>query len=202
VLVDSERISLRLQARALTEIGLPTTYEDCLRDYGGIGMDATVELVEHRLGHPLPDGWLLRLQEAVEEGFRQELQPVPGVLEALDAIAYPTCVASGGTHAKMRLTLGLAGLYDRFAGRIFSTDDVPRGKPYPDMFLHAANAMSTPVDRCVVVEDSTAGVQAGRAASMSVLGYAAETPPEQLAEADELFTAMKDLPALIRSRLG
>ena len=201
VLVDSERISLRLQAEALTELGLPTTYEDCVRDYAGIGMDATVEIVERRMGRSLPDGWLERLQASVEEGFRRELQPIPGVSAALDAIEHPMCVASGGSRAKMRLTLGLTGLYDRFAGRIYSAEDVSRGKPHPDLFLHAASEMGAVPDRCVVVEDSAAGVQAARAAAMTVFGYAADTPHSHLASADQVFTDMAELPALIRARL-
>jgi HAD superfamily hydrolase (TIGR01509 family) len=202
VLVDSERISLRLQAQALTEIGLPTTYEDCVRDYAGIGMTATITLVERRLGRPLPNGWLQGIEASVEKAFTRELKPVPGVPEVLDAIHYPTCIASSGTHAKMRLTLGITGLYERFAGRTYSVQDVSRGKPYPDLFLHAARAMAAPPPRCLVIEDSAAGVQAARAAGMSVLGYAADTRADHLSAADGVFTDMRELPSLVTASLG
>jgi HAD superfamily hydrolase (TIGR01509 family) len=122
--------------------------------------------------------------------------PVPGIVEALEGIELPACVASSGNHEKMRLTLGLTGLWDRFAGRIFSADEVKRGKPAPDLFLHAASRMSTPPERCIVVEDSPFGIAAAKAAGMSALGFAA-TPAARLDAADAVFTAMEDLPGLI-----
>jgi beta-phosphoglucomutase-like phosphatase (HAD superfamily) len=88
VLVDSDRISLRIQAEALTAIGLPTRYEDCVRDYLGIGMDATLEIVEERLGRPIPAGWVQELDAAVRAAFENELEPVAGVGAALDRIGY------------------------------------------------------------------------------------------------------------------
>jgi beta-phosphoglucomutase-like phosphatase (HAD superfamily) len=90
----------------------------------------------------------------------------------------------------MRLTLGLTGLWDRFAGRIFSADEVQRGKPAPDLFLYAASRMSTPPERCIVVEDSPFGIAAAKAAGMSALGFAAATSAARLDGADAVFTAM------------
>src|SRR5207247_3193044 len=84
----------------------------------------------------------------------------------------PTCVASSGTHERMRYTLGLTGLYDRFAGRIFSSSEVARGKPAPDIFLYAADRMGVDPASCAVVEDSRYGVEAARAAGMHVFGFA------------------------------
>jgi HAD superfamily hydrolase (TIGR01509 family) len=198
VLVDSDRISLRIQAERITALGLPTTYEDCVRDFLGIGMPATVAILERRLGAQLPDGWVDDLDAAVRDSFRRELEPVAGIEAALDAIALPTCIASSGSQEKMRLTLGLTGLRDRFDGRIFSADEVERGKPAPDLFLHAAERMGAAPSDCVVIEDSPAGVAAARAAGMRALGYAAETEAAVLGrEGAETFTAMADLSALI-----
>jgi HAD superfamily hydrolase (TIGR01509 family) len=149
------------------------------------------------LGQPLPEGWEKELDAAVREAFRRELQPVTGVVEALEEIELPTCVASSGSHEKMRLTLGLTGLHDRFAGRIFSGEEVEQGKPAPDLFLHAAARMSTPPERCVVIEDSPFGVTAARAAGMRALGFAAMTSAERLVAADNVFTTMADLPGLV-----
>jgi HAD superfamily hydrolase (TIGR01509 family) len=197
VLVDSDRISLRIQAERISALGLATTYEDCVRDFLGLGMPATLQVIAERLGRPVPEDWVAELDAAVREAFARELTPVPGVTEALDRIEAPTCVASSGSHDKMRLTLGLTGLYDRFAGRIFSGDEVERGKPAPDLFLHAAAEMSVRPERCVVVEDSPFGVTAAKAAGMRVLGFAAMTPPECLAAADSVFKEMADLPGLL-----
>lgn len=197
VLVDSDRISLRIQAERISALGLETDYEDCVRDFLGLGMPATLRILAERLGRPVPEGWEAELDAAVRDGFRRELTPVPGIAEALEEIELPACVASSGSHEKMRLTLGLTGLWDRFAGRIFSADEVSHGKPAPDLFLHAASRMSTPPERCIVIEDSPFGIAAAKAAGMSALGFAAATPDVRLDGADALFTAMEDLPGLI-----
>src|SRR5690606_3661282 len=110
-----------------------------------------------------------------------------------------------GTHEKMRFTLGITGLYDRFRGRIFSATEVARGKPAPDLFLHAARQMGVAPAACVVVEDSARGVAAARAAGMAVLAYAGGlTPAAKLAGArTTVFRQMSNLPGLIdRGRRG
>jgi len=204
VLVDSDRIALRIQAERITALGLETTYADCVRDFLGLGMPATLRILTERLGRPLPEGWEAGLDDAVREAFRRELRPVAGIVAALEAIDRPTCVASGGSQEKMRLTLGLTGLRDRFAGRIFSAEEVERGKPAPDLFLHAAARMGVAPSRSVVVEDSRFGVAAARAAGMTALGYApdgdggsAAARPALAAAGAEVFTTMADLPALL-----
>jgi HAD superfamily hydrolase (TIGR01509 family) len=198
VLVDSDRIALRIQAERITVLGLPTTFEDCVRDFLGLGMPGTLRILERRLGGPLPEGWVEELDAAVAAAFRRELRPVDGIVAALDEIDPPTCVASSGSQEKMRLTLGLTGLRDRFAGRIFSADEVERGKPAPDLFLYAAGRMGTAPEDCVVVEDSPFGAAAARAAGMAALGYAPEGDGEALAREDAtVFTSMADLPALL-----
>lgn len=197
VLVDSDRISLRIQAERISALGLEMSYEDCVRDFLGLGMPATLRILAERLERPVPEGWEVELDAAVRKGFRRELTPVAGIVEALQEIELPTCVASSGSHEKMRLTLGLTGLWDRFAGRIFSADEVERGKPDPDLFLHAASCMSIPPERCIVVEDSPFGIAAAKAAGMAALGFAAATPAARLKGADAVFTAMEDLPGLL-----
>lgn len=143
VLVDSDRISLRIQAERISALGLEMSYEDCVRDFLGLGMPATLKILAERLGRPVPDRWVAELDSAVRDGFRRELTPVPGIVEALERIEVPACVASSGSHEKMRLTLGLTGLWDRFAERIFSADEVQRGKPAPDLFLRNASSSRT-----------------------------------------------------------
>jgi HAD superfamily hydrolase (TIGR01509 family) len=124
---------------------------------------------------------------------------VDGITEALDQIAVPTCVASSGSHDKLRFTLGHTGLYQRFQGRIFSGYEVANGKPAPDLFLHAAARMGAEPGRCAVVEDSHYGVLAARAAGMRVFGYAGGlTPPERLeGQGTTVFHDMRDLPRLL-----
>ena len=202
VLVDSDRISLRIQAERIRALGLPLSDEDCVREFLGIGMPATLRRIEEWLGRPLPDGWEAELEAEVEAAFRRELRPVPGIVAALDQITLATCVASSGSHEKMTLTLGLTGLYERFAGRIFSAEDVASGKPAPDLFLHAAERMGWDPAATAVVEDSPVGIEAAVAAGMTALGYARETDAEALgsAGAAAVFADMAELPSLLSGR--
>ncbi|MBY8845088.1 HAD family phosphatase [Streptomyces sp. SP2-10] len=201
VLVDSESISNRLLAAYLTELGHPTSYEDSIRDYMGSAMHRIHELVLERTGRRLPADFDDVFHARVFAAFEQELRPVAGVagvLEKLAADGMPYCVASSGSHARIRVGHRTTGLDRWFAEeRIFSSEDVGRGKPAPDLFLHAAERMGVTPDRCVVVEDSPLGVQAAVAAGMDVYGFTAMTPAAKLAAADELFSDMGELADLL-----
>ncbi|MBQ0987521.1 HAD family hydrolase [Streptomyces sp. F63] len=201
VLVDSEPISNRALAACLTELGHPTTYEDSLRDYMGSAMHRVHDLVLERSGRRLPDDFDEIFHRRVFEEFRRRLQPVAGVagvLAGLAAAGVPYCVASSGSHERIRVTLRTTGLYDHFGEeRIFSSQDVGRGKPAPDLFLHASAEMGVPPERCAVVEDSPLGVRAAVAAGMDVYGFTALTPAAELAEATALFSSPAELPALL-----
>jgi HAD superfamily hydrolase (TIGR01509 family) len=199
VLVDTERIAVRIDVAVLAELGWKMSEAEVIERFMGKSDDAMTREIEAHTGRKLPESWEAPFRHLYREAFAAELQPVPGVVEALDAITLPTCVASSGTHEKIRYTLGLTGLYDRFAGRIFSVDDVRRGKPAPDLFLHAASRMGAAPERCAVVEDSPYGVQAARAAGMRAFGYAGGLIPRRALEGPNtvLFDDMRDLPRLL-----
>ncbi|WP_437098791.1 HAD family hydrolase [Streptomyces sp. enrichment culture] len=201
VLVDSEPMSNRHLAAYLTELGHSTTYEDSIRDYMGSAMHRVHELIEARTGQRLPADFDDVFHARVFAAFERELKPVPGiadVLEKLTADGVPYCVASSGSHERIRVGHRAAGL-DRFFddGRLFSSQDVGRGKPAPDLFLYAAERMGTAPERCVVVEDSPLGVQAAVAAGMDVYGFTAMTPAEKLNAATRLFGDMRELLPLL-----
>ncbi|GAA2923673.1 HAD family hydrolase [Streptomyces mexicanus] len=201
VLVDSEPVSNRLLAEYLTELGHPTSYEDSIRDYMGSAMHRVHDLVLERTGKRLPDDFDDVFHARVFAAFERELKPVPGivaVLEKLAADGTPYCVASSGSHERIRVGHRATGL-DRWFddARIFSSQDVGRGKPAPDLFLHAARRMGVEPARCVVVEDSPLGVQAAVAAGMDVLGFTAMTPAGRLTGAAHLFATMEELPDLL-----
>ncbi|MFJ6069765.1 HAD family hydrolase [Streptomyces sp. NPDC093065] len=202
VLVDSEPISNRLLAGYLTELGHPTSYEDSLRDYMGGAMHRVHDLVLERTGRRLPEDFDDVFHGRVFAAFERELEPVPGavgVLEKLAADGVAYCVASSGSHERIRVGHRKAGL-DRWFddGRIFSSQDVGRGKPAPDLFLHAAERTGVAPERCAVVEDSPLGVQAAVAAGMDVYGFTAMTPATRLAGATRLFADMGELADLLR----
>jgi HAD superfamily hydrolase (TIGR01509 family) len=198
VLVDSERIVVKVEAALITELGWPITEHEILERFVGRSDAHVQSVIEQNLGRKLPD-WKALYERHVLDAFRSSLVPVAGIEAVLDALTIPYCVASSGTHEKMQLTLGLTGLRRRFEGRIFSTTEVANGKPAPDLFLHAASQMKVSPTRCVVVEDSKFGVAAARAAGMRVLGFAGGlTPPEWLEGPDTIvFHDMADLVSLI-----
>lgn len=202
VLVDSERIAARVQVALGAELGWPLTETEVIDRFIGRSSVSIREQIAERLGPRTAALWWERFEQLHREAVDRGLAPVDGLPEALAAITLPTCVASSGSHEKMRHTLGRTGLYERFAGRIHSATEVSRGKPAPDLFLHAAQRMGVDPAACAVVEDSRPGVQAARAAGMRAFGYAGGlTPAEELEGPGTLvFHDMRDLPALLVGR--
>lgn len=200
VLVDSERIAVRVHVALGAEFGWPLTEAQVMERFVGRSAASIAELVAERLGATVAEEWRRRFEELHRVAVERELAPVDGIEEALAALHRPSCVASSGSHQKMRHTLGRTGLYGYFDGRIFSATEVDRGKPAPDLFQHAAARMGVPAAACVVVEDSGPGVRAARAAGMRVLGYAGGLTPAELlvaAGAQQVFHDMRELPALL-----
>ncbi|MCC6244938.1 MAG: HAD family phosphatase [Gemmatimonadaceae bacterium] len=183
VLVDSERIANREFASLLKEIGLDFTLPQMFETFVGNTMTRCVEIITERLGHAPPDDLLDRYHAMIRVALEREVSAVPGVialLDALDQAGIPYAVASNGEHAKMATTLGVTGLLPRFDGRRFSAADVARPKPWPDLFLHAAQTLGVNPHRCVVIEDSPLGVQGACAAGMEVIGFADLMSPDRL----------------------
>ncbi|MGW6916230.1 HAD family hydrolase [Kitasatospora sp. NPDC054939] len=199
VLVDSERIAVRVNVALGAELGWPLDEAEVVERFIGRSMASIGEQVAERLGAETAEVWAKRFAAMHAEAVDTDLQPVDGITEALAALTLPTCVASSGDHDKMRHTLGRTGLYDHFAGRIFSAYEVPRGKPAPDLFLYAARQSGVDPAACVVVEDSRYGLQAARAAGMRSFGYAGGlTPADRLTgPGTTVFEDMRQLPALI-----
>jgi HAD superfamily hydrolase (TIGR01509 family) len=202
VLVDSEVISNDVLARLLSDEGLPTTLAQARRDYQGLLLDEVVRTAEAKLGRPLPAGWLERYERERTRAFREELREVPGaaaMVARVRAAGIAVCVASQGKLEKTQLSLELTGLRPLFGARaLFSAHSVPRGKPHPDLFLHAARAMRAEPAACVVVEDTPSGVTAAVAASMRVLGYAADSDEAALrAAGDEIVHSLDEVPGLL-----
>jgi HAD superfamily hydrolase (TIGR01509 family) len=199
VLVDSERIAIRVDAIVLADLGWPLSEAEIIERFVGRSEENFVREIEAHLGHPLPRRWEDAYQHLYTDAFEKDLQAVDGVVEALDQVTTATCVASSGGHEKIRRSLRLTNLYERFKGRIFSASEVANGKPAPDLFLHAAACLGVPPARCAVVEDSRYGVEAARAAGMAAFGYAGGvTPPHRLeGSGTVVFSDMRTLPGLL-----
>ena len=166
VLVDSEAISCRAHAEVLSRHGYPITPEQVFDRFLGRSTRQANSEVEAELGRALPDDFHVQLQDEQFRSFEADLQAVPHIHSALDAITQAICVASSGSQQRMRLTLGRTHLYGRFAPNIFSSSQVINGKPAPDLFLFAAGQMNVAPERCIVIEDSVAGIAGAVAAGM------------------------------------
>jgi len=203
VLVDSEPLANEELRLALRDWGLDLSLQEVIRHFVGLSMSSVIEKAENMAGKKIHENFLEDLQEKTFAAFRAGLKPVQGiasVLENLRAQDQKICVASSGDFTKMDLTLGLTGLQDFFTGRIYSATQVRRGKPYPDLYLHAADQMAVEPARCLVIEDSLPGVQGAVAAGMEVLAYSVRGEDQALAKAGGMV--IKDMRNIIDFMAG
>lgn len=171
-LIDSETLYSEVSLVLCHEIGLTQwTLDDYNANLIGIPLVDGFKVIEAALGRPLPPDFEDRIEDGVAARLEAELRALPGVHEALSALAGRRCVASSTSLEPLRRNLGLAGLLDLFDPHVFSASQVARGKPAPDVFLFAAAQMGAEPGRCLVLEDSVPGVQAARAAGMQVAGF-------------------------------
>lgn len=202
VLVDTERLSVGVDSRVLADLGLPMSQQEVIDRFVGRTETFWREEIERELGRELAEGEFESYNPWYREAFEAELTPIPHIVEllnALDGTGIRTCVASSGSHERMRFTLGHTGLYDRFAGRIFSATEVAEGKPSPLLFLHAARRMDTEPARCLVIEDSQYGVQAAVAAGMPCVGFSGSVTPAatlRAAGAEHVVADLRDVFAI------
>lgn len=203
VLVDSEVISNSVLADMLSAEGLSTTLTQARRNYQGMLLSEVQEKAEQKLGHALPEDWLARYEKTRSDAFREGLKPVAGAADAVQqclSAGLAVCVASQGKLSKTDLSLSLTGLEHLFPKHTrFSAHTVARGKPWPDLFLHAAQTMSADPEQCVVVEDTPSGVLAGVSAGIRVIGYAADSDRDALREAgaQPLLDSLDHLPGVL-----
>ncbi|MEU1893469.1 HAD family hydrolase [Streptomyces pristinaespiralis] len=199
VLVDSERICVEVDAVIMADLGCAFTEAEIVERFVGSSTEVYTAAVEERLGRRLEKDWQKKYEHLYEAAFETGLTAVDGVKDALDGLTAAVCVASNGDHAGIRRSLDIVALSDRFEGRVFSAADVPRGKPAPDLFLHAARSMGVEPRACAVVEDSAYGVRAARAAGMRAFGYCGGLTPASRLEGPGtvVFDDMRDLPGLL-----
>ncbi len=171
VLVDSEIVSFEAEADMFAEIGIALTAHDLLARFLGTSSASMFAIIEREHGIKLPEDFAERAAQRTLEAFDRKLRPIPGIAELLANLPTRKCVASSSEPPRIRHSLTLAGILHHFDPNIFSATQVKRGKPAPDLFLLAAESMGVPPERCLVIEDSVAGVTAARAAGMTVLGF-------------------------------
>ena len=209
VLVDSESITNRVLCTMLNESGWAISQEECTRDFIGKTVRSQAAVIEAHTGKPLTDAWMAEFYERRNAALKAELVAIDGALLAVEQ-THALCqgriaVASGADRAKVEMQLQQVGMAPYFEGSVFSGHELPRSKPFPDVYLAAAAALKADPARCLVVEDTVTGVQAGVAAGATVWGYfpadQGHASAEQLLEAGAacVFGDMGDLPAMFEA---
>ena len=203
VLVDSEPLANAVLAEFLTELGLPHTGEECSTRYVGRSIPSIVAEIERESGIKLPADFHADLWRRDKHAFAGRLPAIPGVADVIAGLRAqdrPLCVASSSAPERIRNSLTVTGLIGHFEPHLYSATQVARGKPAPDLFLFAAESMGFDPAECTVIEDSLAGVQAGVAAGMRVIGFAGggHCKPDHAAKllalgAEAAFTDMASL---------
>jgi len=171
VLVDSEPISLARLTAGLNRIGVPIDVDTVRVRFAGTSMASIMAHITRDYPVTVPDDFVATVKADTLRAFDEGLTAMPGVARAIAGLSLPHCVASSSDPVRLSHTLGLTGLLPLFGNRVYSSTMVARGKPAPDLFLHAAAAMGIAPGACLVVEDSVPGVQAARAAGMRVVGF-------------------------------
>jgi HAD superfamily hydrolase (TIGR01509 family) len=205
VLVDSEPLAMRVLLEGLTEAGCQIDEATAYDRFLGRSLAAMQAILHDDLGFDLPAAQLERMRLRLFELYRHELTAMPGIVDVLDRLTVPFCVASSSLPDRIRVSLDVTGLLPRFAQRLFSATMVASGKPAPDLFLHAAEQMGVPPSATLVVEDSAPGIEAAQRAGMRVFGFLggrhAQRPGyrERLAalSPERLFDDIRGLPELI-----
>lgn len=210
VLVDSEPISMAVLVEALAAAGVAMSAADAQARFLGRSLKSMTEILGEEYGLAIDAPFLEAMRQELYARFRRELRPIAGIAETLDGLGIARCVASSSQPERIRLSLSVTGLLTRFEPHIFSATMVAHGKPAPDLFLHAGAAMGVPPDRCLVVEDSPAGIAAAKAAGMRVCAFTggshARSPGHRALLSslapDMLFDDMRELLQFVRQEEG
>jgi HAD superfamily hydrolase (TIGR01509 family) len=210
VLVDSEPLALRVLIEGIAERGVVLEEATASERFLGRSLASVIETVQRDYGVALEAGALARMRDRLYGLFHKELRPMTGLAQALGQLTVPFCVASSSQMERIRLSLEVTGLARYFGGRIFSATMVAQGKPAPDLFLLAASCMHVRPEKCIVVEDSPAGIEAAQRAGMQVLAFtggsharlAGHRERLDALAPDAVFDEMANLPELIRTMGG
>ncbi len=210
VLIDSEPLAMRVLLRALATAGLDVTAEAGFRNFLGRSFSAISQSLDDLHGLRLDEAAIAAMRDDLFATYRAELKPMAGLLEMLPLLDVPFCVASSSEMRRIETSLDITGLAGRFGPGVFSATMVARGKPAPDLFLHAARAMGVPPSECLVVEDSPAGIIAARKAGMRVFAFTGGSHIEPAGltavigalKPDAVLDDMRGLPGLLKDAAG
>lgn len=173
VLVDSEFLASKIEAKLLTDAGVAITAEEVAERYSGMTWKEILFDVEKTAGVPLSAGLIDMADRLVDMALETQLEMIEGADRAAKRIKMPKCIASNSSRARLGISLGRTGLLNLFEPHIFAAHEVgsKKGKPDPNVFLHAASVFNAQAGNTIVVEDSVHGIKGARAAGMRVIGF-------------------------------
>lgn len=187
-LVDSERLCCQAFIDLIPKLSV--SVEGLMLAYQGQKLADILADLENKFGFSLPMDFESRYRQRVDALFENELKAIDGVNEMLRRVPFPYCIASSGPPKKIKKALEVTGLGHFFEERIFSSYSINSWKPAPLLFLHAAKSMGYDPADCVVIEDSSVGIEAAIAAKMQWLIY----DPLHRTTLSPRFQDMRDLP--------
>ncbi|VWD26397.1 HAD family hydrolase [Burkholderia contaminans] len=206
VLVDSEIIADRVLLDTLSATFPNLDFEAAAKSAFGQQTSRFLAGIESRFGIEMPADFIETIEHNIESALAQSLAPISGVRDALLKVSLPAAVVSNSRLARVRSSLKRAALTEIFGDRVFSSEQVARPKPYPDVYLHAAQTLGVAPERCVVVEDSVSGLNAARAAGMKTIAFVgASHIPDNYADAlramgiTRIMREMDELPAFVEA---
>jgi HAD superfamily hydrolase (TIGR01509 family) len=210
VLIDSEIISAEVNAEHFREIGFEISAAEINERFVGMTGPQIMAVIEEEIGRAVPEDFETRVEAEIDRRLAR-VKPIAGVHDLLDLLDGPRCICSNSSSARLRLSLEATQLWDRFRPYVFSAADVRqgRGKPHPDVFLHAAETFAVDPATVVVIEDSATGVTAASAAGMRVIGFVGgahtwQGHAERLmdAGAETVVRRLNEVPAVVEALRG
>ena len=208
VVLDSMVLHTEVEAESYASLGIMIEAAELVRRFSGVSQEEVSRTLSRETHISVPLDFDELVEQQKEKAFTARLEAIPGISDALKALDHmPRCIASGTGVSGLKHMLGVTGLYDSFAPHIYSSEMVTRGKPAPDLFLFAADRMGYMPQDCFVIEDGTAGIEAGVAAGMRVLGFTGgshcgsdHASRLEAAGAEFVFCDMRELPNIIKER--
>lgn len=201
-LVDSEVICSRAYVHMFKTFGITLDLEEIFKRFKGVKLYEIIDIINDEHGTHLEKAELEPVYRAeVARLFDTELEVIAGASALLDAVSVPMCVVSNGPVSKMQHSLGKLGMLHHFPEKLFSGYDIQRWKPDPALMHHAAKAMNVDVEKCILVDDSSAGAQSGIDAGMEVFYFCADPHNKPIVHPKvTTFTDLAELPALWKAR--
>jgi len=194
ILVDSEEISNSVLIQMANEIGAEIKMEYAIENFAGKSLKSSFEHIEKLTKKSLPSTFEQEYRNRTFSAFKTDLKPIKGIHNLLNQLSVPFCVASSGPVDKIKLNLTTTNLMEKFENRIFSSYEIGSWKPNPEIFEYAANKMGFKPDECAIIEDSLAGVRAGRKGGFDVFGFANQKNKTELQkEGAQVFFEMNKL---------